>query len=97
MAKAKLDWKPVDTDNLPAAVAKAFGKYNQAMDAMKASAAYKAMTAARDAFEATFETVAKEKGKLTAGEQLRFGYRFGKVTVAVDTKAESTKRGSFDL
>lgn len=91
---SKLDWKnegkQVDTANLSAPLAKAYG-------------AYKALSVktseARKDFEAAFIGAAREAKMLTPEQTFAFGYKFGRMTVVVTEldKPKTVKAGGFKL
>lgn len=64
------DWREVDATTLPAGLAALYSDYKTAQ---------RLATDARTAFEAAFNEMAGVK----AGQRLGFGYRFGKLSVAV--------------
>lgn len=89
MAKEKkqLSWLDVD----PATV-----KNNKAYDAYKA--AQKEAYAKREVFETAFIEAARKAKHLDDSQTLRFSYRFGKLSVAVDAKdAPKAAGGTFKL
>jgi hypothetical protein len=64
------DWREVDTTALPTGLAALYSDYK---------AAQRLATDARTAFEAAFS----EMANVPASQRLGFGYRFGKLSVAV--------------
>lgn len=82
---ASSDWKEVDPQTLPGEIAEAFA-------AMKA--AYKVYQAGKVLFEAMMqEAFAEQMGE---GQELKFGYNFGKLSVAIgparERKAKAPKQ-----
>lgn len=75
---AKEDWKQVDVDGELTEQGKAL--YVAAKDA------YRAYKAAKDAFEGYMQTANAEH--MPAGQELKFGYMFGKLSIAVGPKSE---------
>lgn len=74
----KLDWKPVDTDTLPSDLAKLYASYKQAQALA---------SIARLAFE---DAACVPIGNLLGarpGQDVAFGYKFGKLSVALTDKA----------
>ncbi len=82
---AKEDWKQVDESTLAKAVGQdqAFVIWQQYQASKQAYRAYKEQ---RDAFEALMQTGFAEM--LPAGMELKFGYNFGKLSIAVGPVTE---------
>lgn len=72
--KSELTWTELDPETLPPAQAAAYAEYK---------ALYRKMKAAREAFEAGFQTAAPD------GKRFVFGYNFGRLSIAV---AEEDRR-----
>lgn len=93
---AKEDWKQIDGQALAAAIGEVEGAECWALyEASKV--AYRAYKAERDRFEAAMQEGFADK--LPAGMELKFGYNFGKLSVAVGpvtakAKAKSEQAGS---
>jgi hypothetical protein len=86
-AEAKADWTEINVQSLPDAVQKLYAAKRTAD---------KASQTAREAFEKA--TIAAVKPR--AGKVLRFGYRFGKLSVAwvnEDDAAKKTSKGAVSL
>jgi hypothetical protein len=82
---AKEDWKQVDTQALRNAVGDIQGDHLWSMyEASKQ--AYRAYKAERDEFELAMQEAFK--GKLPSGMELKFGYNFGKLSIAVGPVSE---------
>ena len=73
-AKTELAWQDVDTDSFTGPLKKAY-EAKKAQDAVSRSK--------REAFESAVIESARAKNVLTASQTFAFGYRFGKLTVAV--------------
>lgn len=76
MADTKLDWTDIDANELPANV-------RQAYDAYKAQ--YRQMKEAK----LRFETMAREAIPAPEGMEIKFGYNFGKLGIALAPKSEA--------
>jgi hypothetical protein len=72
--KTDLVWLSVNVESLPADLQRKFAAHRKAAD--------EAQNAKR-AFEAAFITAARKGKKVGASESFAFGYRFGKLAVAV--------------
>lgn len=77
-APAKLDWKPVDTDTLPHELATLYSTY-------KAAQAH--ASAARVAFEDAICGPLAKMLNARPGQDVAFGYKFGKLSVALTDKS----------
>lgn len=80
MTKSAIDWKnaqQVDTDNLSKPLAGAYAQFK---------AASATASDLRKKFEATFTQAARDAKLLTDDQVFAFGYRFGKMVVAVTGK-----------
>ena len=75
--KSELSWTEIDPDTLPAAQAAAYADYK---------ALYRKMKAAREAFEASFQSAAPD------GKRFVFGYNFGKLSIALADEDRRAKR-----
>lgn len=87
--KTDLVWLSVDVESLPADLTRKFSAYRKAAD--------EAQNAKR-AFEAAFITAARKGKKVGASENFAFGYRFGKLAIAVventpETASKAAKVG----
>jgi hypothetical protein len=81
--KTDLVWQDVDTDSFTGPLKKAY-EAKKAQDAVS--------RAKREAFEGAVIESARAKNVLTASQTFAFGYRFGKLTVAVtDLKKAKAK------
>lgn len=69
----KLPFETVEPSDLPTDVAKAYDTYRKAMQAM---------LKARNAFEALAFGAMKQANTIPAGQDVAFGYNFGKLAVA---------------
>jgi hypothetical protein len=82
---AKEDWKQVDAGTLAKAIgereaAEVWAMYETSKEA------YRAYKAKRDAFEAEMQL--QFEAKLPSGMELKFGYNFGKLSIAVGPVTE---------
>jgi hypothetical protein len=82
---AKEDWKQVDREALAKAIGDdmaiaAWAQYEEAKDA------YRTYKAHRQTFENTMQVAFKDK--LPKGMELKFGYNFGKLSIAVGPVSE---------
>ncbi len=82
-----LDWLSVETSDFAAngPLGKAYATLSAKRDAMNK---------ARDAFEEEFTKAAVAKDMIPEGQELRFGYRFGKLAIAFAAKSTSKSGGS---
>lgn len=81
------DWRNVDTDTLTDELQAHYELYREAN---------RQAQSAREAFERAFMTAVP----CPRGQRLAFGYRFGKLSIAVipdDRKASPTTKGAFSL
>lgn len=74
-----LDWSNVNTDSLPTGLA---ALYDDLKTAQRLAAQ------ARDAFESAFT----EMASVPPSQSLRFGYRFGKLAIAIANEAPITRK-----
>ena len=82
-AKTDLAWQDVDTESFTGPLKKAY-EAKKAQDAVSRSK--------RETFESAVIESARAKNVLTASQTFAFGYRFGKLTVAVtDLKKAKAK------
>ena len=77
-AKKELVWQPVDVASITGTTKKALDEYH---------AANKVAQGKRVTFEKEFLKLAK--GRIPEGKELRFGYRWGKLAVALDDARKS--------
>lgn len=82
---AKEDWKQVDELALTRAVGAELGTEAWALF-QKSKEAYRAYKAERDTFEAAMQAAFADK--LPSGQELKFGYNFGKLSIAVGPISE---------
>jgi hypothetical protein len=87
--KTDLVWLTVDLESLPADLQRKFSAHRKAAD--------EAQNAKR-AFEAAFIAAARKGKKVGASESFAFGYRFGKLAIAVvednpETAPKAAKAG----
>ncbi len=82
---AKEDWKQVDESTLANAIGADEGAYVWALY-QASKAAYRAYKAERDTFELAMQ--AGFADKMPAGMELKFGYNFGKLSIAVGPVTE---------
>jgi hypothetical protein len=89
MAKiAKENWEKIDTSKLPANVREAFDASKEAYKAHKAEAkalpSFGEYEAARELFEGAMQELFAPK--LPEGKELKFGYNFGGLSIAIGDK-----------
>lgn len=84
-SETKANWQTIDTETLPAPIAKQYAHYKESYAEMKAE---------RKAFEdAVTDLISPPKGK-----RIAFGYNFGKLSVAlVDDDAKPASKSSIRL
>ncbi|MDR3572228.1 MAG: hypothetical protein P4L50_00065 [Anaerolineaceae bacterium] len=82
----KPDWANVDPNTLPATILASYNEYREAA---------KFASEARNAFESAFSSAVKP----AKGQRVIYGYRFGKLSIAVvtDDKPASTHKGEQSL
>jgi hypothetical protein len=84
--KTDLVWLSVDLESLPADLQRKFSAHRKAAD--------EAQNAKR-AFEAAFIAAARKGKKVGASESFAFGYRFGKLAIAVvEDKPEAAPKAA---
>jgi hypothetical protein len=89
-AKADLVWTNINVESMPKAQLEAYQAFRQAAD--KANKA-------KLAFEAAFLPLARAKGLAAKDQDLVYGYKFGRFSVAIkpEKDATSSSKGAFEF
>ena len=99
MAKAKLDWKSLDTGAFKGPVRKAWDAYVKAREPIneKIAALQATLDPQRQELEGLVTAALVKKGHVGSGQEAQFAYRFGGMGFAVtDAKATSKAKVSLD-
>lgn len=80
----ELEWMDVEQDSLTGGVASAYGAYKKARELAGEK---------RDAFQDEFTKNARASGDLEEDKGFVFGYRFGKLSVALVPREDSERKG----
>lgn len=84
--KSDLVWLSVDLESLPADLQRKFSAFRKADDEARNT---------KRAFEAAFIIAARKGKKVGTSESFAFGYRFGKLAIAVvEDKPETTPKAA---
>ena len=81
----ELDWQPVDTDSFTGTLAKVFKAYEESREETKL---------AREILEEAMTDMPKTRKACPAGYAPRFGFKWGKVTMAFASKSGAKKSTS---